>query len=152
MIRGVIGLKEIEVLLVEDNPVDAMVTAEAFKEAAVPATLRVVQDGLEALDYLRKRGPNANAKRPAFIFLDLNLPKKDGREVLAEIKADPDLRDIPVAILSSSQDEHDIATSYELHANCYIVKPSRLEDLVESAKAIEHFWFQVARLPKGNGL
>jgi CheY-like chemotaxis protein len=146
------GSKKIEVLLVEDNPVDAIMTEEAFREARLPACLRVVSDGTEALDYLRKRGPNANAESPAFIFLDLNLPKKDGRQVLAEIKSDPILKSIPVAILSSSQDKHDIAMSYELHANCYIVKPSRLEELVESCKAIEHFWFNVARLPGADEL
>ena len=121
--------KPIEILLVEDNPGDARLTREALKEGKVLNNLQVTQDGVEALAYLRRQGKYANQIRPDIILLDLNLPKKDGREVLAEIKADPNLRRIPVVILTTSKSEEDIIKSYDLHANCYITKPVDLDQL-----------------------
>lgn len=137
----------IEILLVEDNPGDVRLTQEALKEGKVVNSLRVVGDGVEALEFLNKRGAYEAAKTPDMILLDLNLPRKDGREVLAEIKADPVLRKIPVVVLTTSKDEQDILKSYDLHANCYITKPVDFEQFIGVIRAIEDFWLSVVKLP-----
>ena len=140
-------VRPIEILLVEDNPGDIRLTKEALKEGKVLNTLTVVQDGVEALACLRRQGRYAGARRPDLILLDLNLPKKDGREVLAEIKNDEALKYIPVVILTTSQDEQDVLKSYGLHANCYITKPVELEQFISVVKAIEDFWLGIVILP-----
>jgi CheY-like chemotaxis protein len=137
----------IQVLLVEDNPGDVRLTKEALKEGKLLNQLTVVGDGVEALSFLRKQGIYADAPQPELILLDLNLPKKDGREVLAEIKADPDLRRIPVVVLTTSSSEEDILKIYDLHANCYITKPVDLEQFMGVVKSIEDFWVSVVKLP-----
>jgi chemotaxis family two-component system response regulator Rcp1 len=137
----------IDILLVEDNPGDVRLTREALSDAKVLSTLTVAVDGLEALAALRREGRFANAPRPDIILLDLNLPRKDGRAVLAEIKKDPDLRRIPVVVLTTSKAEEDVLHTYDLHANCYIAKPLDLEQFITVVKSIEDFWFTVARLP-----
>jgi len=137
-----------EILLVEDNPGDARLTLEALKEGKVLNHVSVVPDGVEAMAFLRRQGPYADAPRPNLILLDLNLPKKDGREVLAEIKADPDLKRIPVVILTTSQAEEDIARTYDLHANCYITKPVDLDKFLEVVRSIEDFWLAFVQLPQ----
>ena len=137
----------IEVLLVEDNPGDVRLTREALKEGKVRNNLSVAPDGVEALAFLRRQGKYADAPRPDVILLDLNLPKKDGREVLEEIKADPALRSIPVVILTSSDAERDIVRAYSLHANCYITKPVDLDQFITVVKSIEDFWFTIVKLP-----
>ena len=139
--------KPVHVLLVEDNPVDVMVTREAFGEGKVANHLSAVADGVEALAYLRREGAYSNAPRPDLILLDLNLPRKDGRELLAEIKQDRNFKHIPVIVLTTSQDERDIRTTYDLHANCFVTKPVTLNDFVAVLKAIEGFWFQLVKLP-----
>jgi two-component system, chemotaxis family, response regulator Rcp1 len=137
----------IQVLLVEDNPGDVRLTKEALKEGKLLNQLTVVGDGVEALSLLRKEGKYADAIQPELILLDLNLPKKDGREVLAEIKADPKLRRIPVVVLTTSSAEEDILKIYDLHANCYITKPVDLEQFMGVVKSIEDFWVSVVKLP-----
>ena len=137
----------IQVLLVEDNPGDVRLTKEALKEGKLLNQLTVVGDGVEALLFLRKEGKYADAIQPELILLDLNLPKKDGREVLAEIKADPSLRRIPVVVLTTSSAEEDILKIYDLHANCYITKPVDLEQFMGVVKSIEDFWVSVVKLP-----
>jgi two-component system, chemotaxis family, response regulator Rcp1 len=137
----------IQVLLVEDNPGDVRLTKEALKEGKLLNQLTVVGDGVEALSFLRKEGKYADAIQPELILLDLNLPKKDGREVLAEIKADPKLRRIPVVVLTTSSAEEDILKIYDLHANCYITKPVDLEQFMGVVKSIEDFWVSVVKLP-----
>jgi CheY-like chemotaxis protein len=137
----------IEVLLVEDNPGDVRLTREALKEGKVRNHLSVAPDGVEALAFLRRQGKYADAPRPDVILLDLNLPKKDGREVLEEIKGDPALRNIPVVILTSSDAERDIVRAYSLHANCYITKPVDLDQFITVVKSIEDFWFTIVKLP-----
>jgi two-component system, chemotaxis family, response regulator Rcp1 len=139
--------KEIEILLVEDNPGDVRLTVEALREAKVHNRLSIVNDGEEAMAFLRRQGKYADAPRPDLILLDLNLPRKDGREVLAEVKSDPELRSIPVVILTTSQAEQDILRSYELHANCYVTKPVDLEQFMIVVRSIENFWLVVAKLP-----
>ena len=139
--------KPIEILLVEDNPGDARLAAEALKGSKVLNGLHVVRDGVEAMAFLRRQGDSAGAPRPDLILLDLNLPRKDGREVLAEVKADEDLRRIPVVILTISSDEADILETYNLHANCYITKPIDLDQFVKVVKSIEDFWLTVVKLP-----
>lgn len=139
--------KPVEILLVEDNPMDVIVTREALKEGKVCNNLSVVQDGEGAIAFLRREGPYANAPRPDMILLDLNLPKKDGREVLSEIKNDPTLRDIPVIVLTTSKAEEDVLNSYQLHANCFITKPVDLEQFTTVIKSIEGFWFEIVKLP-----
>ncbi len=139
--------RPIEILMVEDNPGDVRLTLEALKEGKVSNNFRTVEDGVEALAYLRKEGQYANATRPDLILLDLNLPKMNGREVLAVIKDDPDLRRIPVVILTISKAEEDILKTYNLHANCYITKPVNLDRFLEVVKAIEGFWLTVVMLP-----
>jgi chemotaxis family two-component system response regulator Rcp1 len=137
----------IEILLVEDNPGDVRLETEALKEAKILNHLSVVMDGAEAMEFLRRKGKFADAEKPDLILLDLNLPKKDGREVLAEIKADDDLRRIPVVILTTSKDEEDVLRSYDLHANAYIVKPLNLDQFINAVRKIEEFWLTVVRLP-----
>lgn len=137
----------IEILLVEDNPGDIRLTQEALKTGHLANNLRVVRDGVEALAFLRRRGRHADAPRPDIILLDLNLPRKDGREVLEEIKEDDDLKRIPVVVLTTSDDETDIVTSYNLHANCYITKPVDMNRFVDIVKTIESFWFRIVKLP-----
>ena len=137
----------IEVLLVEDNPGDVRLTREALRDGKVFNNLSTVPDGVEALRFLRREGPYADAPRPDVILLDLNLPKKDGREVLEEIKADPGLRTIPVVVLTSSEAERDIARAYALNANCYVTKPVDLDQFITVVKSIEDFWFSIVKLP-----
>jgi CheY-like chemotaxis protein len=137
----------IEVLLVEDSPGDVRLTVEAFKTAKMHINLQVVHDGAEAMEYLKREGKHAGALRPDLVLLDLNLPKKDGREVLGEIKANPALLTIPVVILTTSAAEADILRSYRLHANCYITKPVGLEGFLEVVKSIDSFWLSVVKLP-----
>lgn len=137
----------IKILLVEDNSGDVRLIKEAFKEGKIRLDMEVVQDGVEALAYLRQKGKYAKAPRPGLILLDLNLPKKDGREVLAEIKTDEDLKRIPVVILTISKDEEDIMKSYNLHANCYITKPVDLKQFMKVVQSIEDFWLTIVRLP-----
>jgi two-component system, chemotaxis family, response regulator Rcp1 len=139
--------KPIEILLVEDNPADVRLTKEALKEGKVRNNLFVARDGVEALEFLRRQGPHANATRPDLILLDLNLPRRDGREVLAEIKNDDTLKTIPVVVLTTSSAEQDILKSYNLHANCYITKPVDLEQFVQVIKSIDEFWLTIVRLP-----
>ena len=140
--------RPIEILLVEDNLGDVRLTMEALKDAKVLNNLYVVDDGLEALAFLNRQGKHKNATRPDLILLDLNLPKKDGREVLGEIKVNPDLRRIPVVILTTSKAEEDILKTYDLHANCYITKPVDLEKFIEIISAIEDFWLSIVKLPR----
>jgi CheY-like chemotaxis protein len=140
-------VKEIEILLVEDNPGDVRLTREALKEGRVLNNLHVAGDGVVALEYLRREGKFANAPTPDLIFLDLNLPRMDGRELLSVIKTDPDLRRIPVVILTTSKAEEDILKTYNLHANCYITKPVDLDQFVTVIKSVEDFWFTIVKLP-----
>jgi CheY-like chemotaxis protein len=139
--------RSIEILLVEDSPGDVRLTLEAFKEANLFNRLSVVGDGVEGLAFLRREGKYADSPRPDLILLDLNLPRKDGREVLAEIKADEDLRRIPVVILTISKAEEDILRTYDLHANCYVTKPVDLDQFIKVVKSIEDFWLSIVRLP-----
>ena len=139
----------VNILLVEDNPGDVRLTKEAFKEAKVNNNLHIVSDGVEAMDFLRRKGKYIGAPRPDIILLDLNMPKKNGREVLAEIKADPDLMRIPVLVLTISQAEEDILKSYNLHANCYIQKPVDINKFIDVVKSIEGFWLTIVKLPSG---
>ena len=137
----------IEILLVEDNPGDVRLTQEALREVKLSNALHVVKDGEEALDFLMRRGPHADAPEPHLILLDLNLPRKDGREVLSEIKSDAELRHIPVVVLTTSDAEVDILKSYDLHANCYITKPVDMEQFIGVVKSIKDFWLTVVKLP-----
>lgn len=137
----------IEVLLVEDNPGDVRLTREALKEGKIDINLQVAQDGEEALAFLHRRGKHARARRPDLILLDLNMPKMDGREVLAAIKQDSSLKTIPVVVLTTSKAEEDILKTYELNANCYITKPVDFERFIEIVKEIEQFWFTIVKLP-----
>jgi CheY-like chemotaxis protein len=141
--------KPLAILLVEDNPADVRLAREALRTSKLHSILSVVKDGVEAMDCLRKRGSYIDAARPDVIFLDLNLPRKDGREVLAEIKGDTELKRIPVVVLTTSRAEKDIITSYNLNANCYIVKPADLDQFFEVIHSIEQFWLTtVTRAPK----
>ena len=139
--------RPIEILLVEDNPGDVRLMLEAFKEGEVLNNFTVMNDGVEALAYLRREGRHAKAIRPELILLDLNLPKKDGREVLAEIKADERLMKIPVIVLTTSAAEEDIAMAYGRHANCYITKPVDLDQFLRVVHSIERFWLTLVKLP-----
>jgi len=141
-------MRPIELLLVEDSEPDVRLTVEALHEAKVKNRLSVVEDGVEAMDFLHRRGGYEEAPRPDLIFLDLNLPRKDGRQVLSEIKSDPSLRRIPVVILTTSKDEEDVLQSYDQHANCYITKPVDFNRFLEVVKSIEDFWLTVVRLPE----
>lgn len=137
----------LEILLVEDNPADVRLTVEALKEEKVYNNLHIVNDGEEALAFLHKTGKYADEPRPDLILLDLNLPKIDGREVLKEIKNDPDLKIIPVVVLTVSKAEEDILRSYNLHANCYINKPVDLKQFIKVAKSVQDFWLTIVKLP-----
>jgi CheY-like chemotaxis protein len=138
----------IEILLVEDNPGDVELTREALHDSKVHMRLSVVPDGVEALAFLRREGTYADAPRPDLVLLDLNLPRKDGRGVLAEVKQDPALKHIPIVILTSSQAEQDILRAYELQANCYVTKPVDLDQFITIVRSIEQFWFTVVKLPR----
>ena len=140
-------MRPIEILLVEDNPGDVRLTREALAEAKVSNNLAVASDGVEALAYLRREAPHENATRPDLVLLDLNLPRKDGREVLGEIKADPQLRRLPVVVLTTSTAEQDILESYNLYANCYISKPVDLDQFLAIVTSIEDFWLTIVKLP-----
>ena len=139
--------RPVEILLVEDNPGDVRLIREALRENKMGDNLNVVGDGAEAIAFLRREGKYANAPRPGLILLDLNLPKKDGREVLAEIKAEEGLRRIPVLVLTSSEAEEDVLKAYNHHDNCYIAKPVDLDQFIKVVKAIEKFWLSVVKLP-----
>lgn len=139
--------RPVEILLVEDSPGDVRLTQEALKEAKIANNLSVVMDGEEAVNFLHRKDKYRDAPRPDLILLDLNLPKKDGREVLEEIKTDLDLRRIPVVVLTVSKAAEDIARSYNLHANCYITKPVDLDQFIGIIKSIEEFWLTIVKLP-----
>lgn len=141
------GLHKIDILIVEDNKGDARLIKEIFNESKLYNSLYFVSDGVEAMDFLRKSGKYANMPLPDLIILDLNLPKKDGREVLMEIKQDENLRHIPIVIMTISQADEDIIKSYNLHANCYVTKPIDLTQFMKVVKSIENFWFTVVKLP-----
>jgi chemotaxis family two-component system response regulator Rcp1 len=140
-------MKSIEILLVEDNPADIRLTEEVLKGSKIRNALNVVMDGVEAMAFLRGEDKYKGFARPDIILLDLNLPKKDGREVLSEIKSDPDLRLIPVVILTTSEAEQDIIKTYDLHANCYITKPVDFDQFISVIKLIEDFWLNIVKLP-----
>jgi two-component system, chemotaxis family, response regulator Rcp1 len=135
------------ILLAEDNPADFHLTAEAIKETKIRNQLFHVNDGVEVLEFLRKKGKYADVPRPDVILMDLNMPRKDGRRTLKEIKEDPDLKGIPVVILTVSDAEEDIIRSYDLHANCYVTKPMDLDEFAKVVKGIENFWFSIVKLP-----
>jgi CheY-like chemotaxis protein len=139
--------RPVEILLVEDSLSDARLTVEAMKEARVSNRMSRVEDGVEAMAFLRREGDYAAAPRPDLIVLDLNLPRKDGREVLAELKADPAFRRIPVIVLTTSHAEQDVQHAYDLHANCYIIKPVDFRRFLDVVKSVEDFWLSVATLP-----
>ena len=139
--------RPVEILLVEDNPGDERLTREALKEGKVYSNLHWVKDGVEAMEFLRRQGKHASAPRPDIILLDLNLPKKDGREVLQDIKNDPELKRIPVVVLTTSKAEEDVLRTYDLHANCYVTKPVDLEKFIVVVKSIDVFWLTVVTLP-----
>ena len=141
--------RSIEILLVEDNPGDARLTLEAMREAKVRNRIHVVEYGVEAMQFLRREGRFGDAPRPDLILLDLNLPKKDGRAVLAEVKADPALKRIPVVVLTTSRAEEDVLRAYDLHANCYVTKPVDLAQFMKIVAQIDEFWVRVVTLPKG---
>lgn len=141
------SIKHVEILLVEDSEADILIAREAFKQARMLNTLHVVEDGVEALAFLRQAGKYAASPRPDLILLDLNLPRKNGREVLAEIKADPKLKTLPVVILTTSHAEQDVLEAYDHCANCYIVKPVGFENFLKAVQAINQFWFSVVTLP-----
>lgn len=143
-----LGLRPIDILLVEDSPGDADLAREALEFSKLRNTLHVVTDGEEAMAFLRRQGKYADAPRPGLILLDLNLPRMDGRQVLAEVKSDPELRRIPVVILTISREEEDILRTYDLHANCYITKPIDLGQFVKVVQNIEDFWLTIVELPK----
>ena len=141
--------RPIEILLVEDNPGDVRLTREIFKAARIRNIIHTVEDGVEAMEYLRNQGKYADEARPDLILLDLNLPRKDGREVLAEIKTDDELKRIPVVVFTISKAEEDILKTYSLHANCYITKPVDLDQFIKVVASIEDFWLSVVKLPPG---
>ncbi|MBD2089839.1 response regulator [Microcoleus sp. FACHB-1515] len=140
--------RPIEILLVEDSPGDVRLTQEVLQEGKIHNHLSVVADGIQALDFLHKKAPYTNTPHSDLILLDLNLPKKDGREVLEEIKSDPHLRRIPIVILTTSEAEEDIIKAYDLHANCYIAKPIDLDQFIQVVKSIEQFWLTIVKLPQ----
>lgn len=142
-------VKPVEILLVEDNPGDADLAREALEDSKIYNRLHVVDDGEKAMAFIRREGPYAGVPRPELILLDLNLPRKDGRQVLAEIKSDDNLKRIPVVILTTSQAEEDILKSYDLHANCYITKPIDLQQFLHVVRSIEQFWLSIVVLPEG---
>ncbi|MEW6586495.1 MAG: response regulator [Nitrospirota bacterium] len=142
--------RPIEILLVEDNPGDVRLMVEALKDAKVNNNLNVVHNGEDAMSFLRHESKYLNVPTPDLIMLDLNLPKKDGREVLSEIKEDPDLKHIPVVVITTSAAEEDVIKSYKLHANCYITKPVNFEQFIRMVHSIEDFWLTVVKLPRNN--
>jgi len=139
--------KPVDILIVEDNEGDARLIREVLYDSKIITNLHLVTDGVQAIDFLRKKGEFVNKPRPDLIILDLNLPKKDGREVLGEIKSDLDLKKIPVVIMTISQAEEDILKSYSLHANCFVTKPIDLNQFIKVVKSIEEFWFSIVKLP-----
>lgn len=141
------ALKPIDILLVEDDPGDVLMTQEAFEHHKIRNALHVVSDGVEAIRFVRREPPYTDVPRPGLILLDLNLPKKDGREVLAELKSDPDLRTIPVVVLTTSEAEEDILRSYSLHANAYVTKPVDFDRFIEVVRQIDDFFVTVVKLP-----
>ena len=141
-------VRPIEILLVEDNPGDVRLVQEAVKEFKVNSTLHVARDGVEAMEYLRREGQYKDRAKPDLILLDLNLPRKNGHEVLAEVKSDPNLRRIPVVVLSTSAEYRDLQQSYDLHANCYITKPMDLDRFIQVVQSIEGFWLSIVKLPE----
>ena len=145
---GMPNSEPIKILLVEDNPGDARLAVEALKESKVRNNLYLVKDGVEAMRFLSRQEPYSEMPLPDLILLDLNLPRKDGREVLAEIKEDPKLRLIPVVVMTTSEAERDLIKTYDLHANAYVVKPIDLDRFIEVVQAIENFWFTIVKLPQ----
>ena len=141
------AIRPVEILLVEDSPTDVLLATEALQHAKLINNLHVVKDGVAALEFLERKGPHASAPRPDLILLDLNLPRKDGRQVLAEIKADPVLKHIPVVVLTTSKAEEDVLEAYGHHANCYITKPVDFAQFVAVVRQVESFWFAVVTLP-----
>jgi CheY-like chemotaxis protein len=141
------GGRPIEILLVEDSPDDATLTIEALKEGKVQNHVHLAEDGVEALAFLRREGARANSPRPDLVLLDLNLPKKNGWEVLAEIKDDANLRRIPVVIMTTSDDQKHVNEAYDLHANCYVTKPIDVDEFIGAVRKIEDFWLTIVRLP-----
>lgn len=139
--------KPVDILLVDDNPADVDLTREALRDARMLNRMYVARDGVEALAFLRREGEHAGAPRPDLILLDLNMPRMDGRELLGHIKADPELKRIPVVVLSTSEAETDILKTYDLHANCFVTKPVELEQFVDVARSIEGFWLTLVKLP-----
>jgi CheY-like chemotaxis protein len=146
-VNNLSALMPIEVLLVEDNPGDALLTRIALEDSKISVHLNVVEDGVEAMAFLRKQDKYAKVAHPDIVLLDLNLPKKDGREVLAEIKSDENLKRIPVVVLTTSQAEEDILKAYNLAANCYITKPVDFDQFIKIIRTIENFWFAIVKLP-----
>ncbi len=137
----------IEILLVEDSPTDILITREAFEDAKLLNTLHVVEDGVKAIEFLRRQGSYASSPRPDLILLDLNLPRKNGREVLAEIKATAEFKSIPIVVLTTSNADEDILKAYNLHANCYVIKPVGFDNFFKAVQSIESFWFGIVTLP-----
>jgi two-component system, chemotaxis family, response regulator Rcp1 len=147
-----VSVHPISVLMVEDDPDDVYLTQAALRSSRLRMNMHVVNDGVEAMKYLRRDNANTETRRPNLVLLDLNLPRMDGREVLAAIKEDPTLTDIPVVILTTSKAEEDVASSYRQHANCYISKPVDIDQFRSVVASIENFWFTVVQLPSGGGL
>ncbi|MGA2600092.1 MAG: response regulator [Bryobacteraceae bacterium] len=145
---GGMNMKTVDLLLVEDNPGDVRLTEEALRDASMPVNLSVATDGAEAIEFLHRRGKYKNAPRPDLILLDLNLPKKTGPEVLSDIKCDPDLKRIPVLVMTTSSEQDDVQKAYSLNANCYITKPIQLDDFLNVVQSIENFWLKTALLPE----
>jgi two-component system, chemotaxis family, response regulator Rcp1 len=137
----------VRILIAEDNPGDVLLMREVLRESRIPSEVNVTGDGVETMQYLRRAGAYAHTPRPSLVLLDLNMPRKDGREVLVEMKSDPSLRSIPVVVMTSSSAEEDVNRAYESHANCYVRKPSSFEQLREVVREIQNFWFGVASLP-----
>jgi len=139
--------RPVQILIVEDNPADARLVREVMRDSKILNEIHWVPDGVEALAFLHRQGKYAGAPRPSLMFLDLNMPRKDGREVLREVKADPELRRIPVVVMTSSQTEEDIARAYDQHANCYVRKPIDFDQFHQVIKTLENFWFSTVELP-----
>lgn len=144
------NIKIFDILVVEDNPGDARLTREVLNESNIPSCLYIVNDGVEAMEFLRNKGRFKDSPKPDLIIMDLNLPRKDGRELLAEVKDDENLKYIPIVIMTISQAEEDILKSYKLHANCFITKPIDLNEFIKVIKSVEEFWFTIVKLPPKN--